>query len=65
MFKLERLPKDVREKINEIYFVSGEPDIIGFVDLKDEYEFDFEGHTTGFVSRLDLIEMVRDARRVD
>ena len=63
-FNIEKLPKEIKEKINDVWFVSGEPEIIGFVDLKDEYEFDFEGHTTGFTSRQDLIDIVSEAKRV-
>ncbi len=63
MFKLENLPKDVKERIFDMYFVSGE-DFMGFVNLKDEYEFDFEGHIASFESRNDLIQMVREAIKV-
>ena len=59
MFKLENLPKDVQEKIYSIDFVDDEEDLIGFVNLKDNWAFEWGGHLEGFSSRKDLIEMVR------
>lgn len=61
MFKLENLPKDVKEKINDMYFVTGE-DFIGFVNLKDGWVFDWDvSHVAGFESRKDLIDIVRNS----
>lgn len=61
MFKLENLPKDVREKIQDIEFTPEEDEVMGFVNLKDEWVFDWDGsHIEGFESRKDLIEIVRD-----
>lgn len=59
MFKLEKLPKDVREKIHDIDFTPND-NVMGFVNLKDGYEFEYDGsHVEGFESRNDLIELVR------
>ena len=63
MAAIENLPKDVKERINDVYFVSGE-DFMGFVDLKDEYILD-EMHTFSFKNRKDLIEIVREAEKVE
>lgn len=61
MFKLEKLPKDVREKIHDIDFTPDEDNVMGFVNLKDEYEFEHDGsHVEGFESRNDLIDLVRN-----
>lgn len=57
MFKLENLPKDVREKIAVLEFGD---DVIGLVYLKlGEYEFDDGSRCEGFTSRNDLIDMIR------
>ena len=59
MFKLEKLPKDVKEKIEDIEFLSGE-EFMGFVNLKDGWVFDWdESHIASFDSRNDLIDIVR------
>lgn len=60
-FKLENLPKDVREKINYIDFTPEEEEIMGFVALKDGWCFDWDGsHIEGFSDRNDLISIIRD-----
>ena len=62
MFKLENLPKDVREKIVDIDFTPDEEDVMGFVNLKDGWVFEWDGsHTEGFESRNDLIDIVRNS----
>lgn len=67
MFKLEKLPKDVREKIHDIDFTPDEPDVMGFVNLKDDYEFEWDNsHVETFESRNDLINLVRNyTKKVD
>ena len=60
MFKLENLPKDVREKIHDIVATPNEEEIIGIVNLKDGFVFKWDdSHVTGFTSRQDLIDIVR------
>lgn len=64
MFKLQNLPKDVREKIHSIDFTPEEEHIIGFVNLKKGWVFDWDdSHVEGFSSRQDLIEIVRYSTR--
>lgn len=59
MFKLENLPKDVKEKIDYLDFVE-EEDTLGFVYLKDGWCFEWDkSHCEGFNSRKDLIDIVR------
>ena len=64
MFKLKNLPKDVQEKIYDIDFVDDEEDLIGFVNLKDGWCFEWDGsHVEGFSSRKDLIDIVRNCTK--
>lgn len=66
MFKLENLPKDIRQKVNYIEFYDTwereNTGNMGVVFLKDEFEFDWDNsHTTAFDSRNDLIDIVRNS----
>lgn len=62
-FKLENLPKDVREKIDSIYF-GGENEFdeetLGECNLKDGWVIDGMYHIFTFSSRQDLIDTIRD-----
>lgn len=62
-FKLENLPKDVREKIYEINFVGegemADENVIGECNLKDGWLLDGETHYFTFCSRQELIEDIR------
>lgn len=61
MFKLEKLPKDVREKIFSIEFVNDEEDLMGFVNLNDNWAFEWDGsHVERFKNKTDLIDIVRN-----
>ena len=60
-FKIENLPKDVKDKISFIQF--GDDfidDVIGLVYLKQGLEFDDGSGCEGFTSRNDLIDMIRN-----
>ena len=62
-FDINKLPKEVREKISDIQWAIDGEDMRGLqgqVNLKDEYEFDTGGHIEGFENRADLIEMVKN-----
>ena len=60
MFKLENLPKDVKEKIYNITFTPDES-FMGFVNLVDDWCFEWDGsHTENFTDRNDLIDIVRN-----
>ena len=62
-FKLENLPKDVREKIYKIDFVEpgemADENTIGECWLKDGWLFDGETHYASFNTRKELIEDIR------
>ena len=64
-FKLENLPKKVKERICSIEFADDLIDnCIGLVNLKDNYEFDDGSHIEGFTNRKDLIEIVLSSYKV-
>lgn len=70
MFKLENLPKDVREKICDIDFFEAwereETGNMGIVYLEDGWMFDWdESHTSAFENRKDLIDIVRNYTKVE
>ena len=61
-FDINKLPKEVREKISDIEWAVDEEDMCGLagqVILKDGYEFIMGGHLEGFQNRTDLIKMVK------
>ena len=62
-FDINKLPKEVREKISDIQWAIDEEDMCGLqgqVNLKDGYEFIMGGHIEGFENRADLIKMVKN-----
>ena len=60
-FKLENLPKDVKEKISNIEFNQGKIFIMmGWVRLKDDYVFEYDNtRNESFYNKKDLIGLVR------
>ena len=61
-FSIEKLPKDVREKIDFIEWNEGDfdEDVCGLFWLKDGYElYDDGGTCCTFLNRTDLIEEIR------
>ncbi len=68
-FKLENLPKDVREKIDTIVFASeGEfvdDETLGECNLKDGYVIDGMYHWFTFNSRQELIDDIRENVEVE
>lgn len=64
MFKLEKLPKDVYEKVEAIEFYDDwereDTGNMGIVYLEEGFVFEFDESTTaGFENRKDLIDLVR------
>jgi hypothetical protein len=64
MFKLEKLPKDVYEKVESIDFFDEwereETGNMSIVFLEEGFVFEFDESTvSGFENRKDLIELVR------
>ena len=64
-FNIEKLPKDVRSKIDFIEWNEYEEfdeDVCGLVWLKKGYIFDYDESTTDcFTKRSDLIELIRSS----
>ena len=61
-FKINALPKDVRDMVESIEWQDGtlDEDLMGIAYLKDGYcLFDDNSHTLGFTSRSDLVEVLR------
>lgn len=63
-FDVNKLPKDVREKIDSINFVEdgemADDETIGECWLKDGWLFDGETHYATFTSRQELIDDIRE-----
>ena len=64
MFKLDKLPKDVLEKISAIEFFDKEEKEdtgnMGIVWLENDYVFEFdESHTASFINKKDLIDLIK------
>lgn len=66
-FELEKLPKDVSEKIHRIYFADTDGDygrgILGQVHLVEGWAAPCGGRWLDFTSRADLIESIREEIR--
>lgn len=61
-FDINKLPKNVREKIDLIEWQDGtlNEDLAGLVYIKDGWCIDVDGsHTEGFTNRTDLINFIR------
>ena len=62
-FSIEKLPADVREKIDFIEwndYGDFDENLAGICWIKDEYElYDDGSHITGFENRKDLIDTIR------
>ena len=64
MFRLDKLPKDVYDKVESIEFFDDweieDTGNMGLVFLEEDYMFDFDmSRTAAFTNRKDLIELVR------
>lgn len=62
-FKIEKLPKDVADKIDGVIYdpTDFRGEALGQICLKDGWTFEDGSHITTFTSRQDLIDIVRGA----
>jgi hypothetical protein len=65
-FDLNKLPTEVRARVHDIQWAQDEDDMcgaLGQVNLNDEWEFYDNSQVTAFDSRIDLINLVKRAKR--